>query len=147
MKVSVEFICLAHEVVKLYGSRLDDLASSHGLTSAEMNVLWYMHSGGCDTARDISEGRCMSKASVSKAVDSLRQKGYLKEKVDKNDRRIVHLTRTQEAEKLVSSVCAQQEKVMDELLAGVSEEEMQQLEIVIRKLKNNLCGGNCDGRS
>ena len=68
-----------------------DAAREEGLSQNEIEVLLFLAHKKCDTAREITQFRGISRSLVSKSVDLLMKKGYLEAKQDEKDRRVIHL--------------------------------------------------------
>ncbi|MBO6157766.1 MAG: winged helix-turn-helix transcriptional regulator [Firmicutes bacterium] len=139
MGFSVELICTGRGIVKRYRQMLVDIADECDLTAAELNVLLFLENDSRDTAREIAESRHMSKASVSKAVDSLYDKRYISGHSDPADRRIVHLMIEDGARDVLRIACIRQKELMECLFSGLSEDEISFLESIAHKINHNLC--------
>lgn len=139
MSFSMELICTGRGIAKNYKQMLVDIADECQLTAAELSVLLFLENEARDTAREIAESRHMSKASVSKAVDSLYQKQYISGHPDPDDRRVVHLMIEEKADEVLLVACRRQTELMECLFNGISEEELRTLEDIARKINRNLC--------
>lgn len=82
----------------------------------------------------------MDKSFMSKNVDDLVKKGYLKREQDPSDRRYVIIRLTEKGEQLQTQIERQSRNKFAELLAGIQQEERQMvikgLEVLNRALKN-----------
>ena len=139
MDYSIELICTARGIAKKYKQMLVDIADECNLSAAELSVLLFLENECKDTAREISEARHMSKASVSKAVDSLYQKEYISGKADPSDRRVVHLTIEKKADEVLSVACQRQIELMDCIFQSISQEELEIMGQIAHKINQNLC--------
>ena len=138
MDFSMELICTGRGIAKRYKQMLVEIADDCHLTAAELSVLLFLQNEDKDTAREIAEGRHMSKASVSKAVDLLYHKNYISGHPDRSDRRVVHLMIEDGAQEVLNIACERQLKMMECLFQDISEEEMRSLICVARKICRNL---------
>ena len=100
---------------------------AEGLTLGEVHVLLFLaNNPGCDTARDVTELRGMSKSQVSQAVELLVGRGFLARQADREDRRVVHLEITPAGAPLaaraqdIQAACAC--RLMEGLTPGETEE-------------------------
>ena len=118
--------------------RFAPLCARYGLTMREVHVLLFLaNNPGCDTARDVTELRGMSKSQVSQAVEHLVREGLLLRTPDRSDRRVVHLSITPEGMPLalecrdIQCACGQR------LFAGLTEEQIQQLSLLLETVLEN----------
>ena len=139
MGFSVELICTGRGIVKRYKQMLIDIADECHLTAAELTVLLFLENDCRDTAREIAQSRHMSKASVSKAVDSLYDRNYISGHPDPADRRVVHLMIESGAAEVLNTACRRQKELLACLFSGLTEEELHQLEVIGHKINQNLC--------
>ncbi|MDO5657371.1 MAG: MarR family transcriptional regulator [Paracoccus sp. (in: a-proteobacteria)] len=82
---------LGSEVSAVYRAR-------HGIGRAEWRVLAHLGANGANTARDLQGLTAMDKVKVSRAVAALEARGWLRRRLDETDRRISHLTLTEQGQ-------------------------------------------------
>lgn len=123
---------------KYYDRQFADFSARTGLAMREIHVLLFLlNNSDCDTARDITELRGLSKSQVSQAVELLAAEGFLLRTPDATDRRVVHLSITPAGLPLarecrdIQAVCGQR------LLAGLSEEQRQQFALLLETVLDN----------
>ena len=76
----------------LYSAQLDAVGREYGLARVELDILLFLaNNPQFDTATDIVERRCISKAHVSQSVKSLEQRGCLERRYVGDNRRTIHL--------------------------------------------------------
>lgn len=86
------------EFRKVLHLQFTPLLERTGLSMREMNVLLFLaNNPQYDTARDVTEFRGLSKSQVSQAVELLVAEGLVSRTPDSSDRRVVHLSLTEEA--------------------------------------------------
>lgn len=113
---------------KFYARRFAPLLEETGLTMREVHVLLFLaNNPDYDTARDVTALRGLSKSQVSQAVDLLTAEGLLRRRSDERDRRVVHLTLTEEGAPLARECQRIQAECAQHMLAGLTEEERAQL--------------------
>ena len=123
---------------KYYDRQFLPLLEKTGLSMREIHVLLFLaNHPGQDTARDVTELRCLAKSQVSQAVEVLTGRGLLARRADGEDRRVVHLEITEQGAPLAREAQAIQCACGKRLLAGLTEEEqavfLDLLERVLRK--------------
>lgn len=142
MKVSNELICFSYVISKQYRGMIDEIAKQCDMTNAELSVLLYIIQEEKDTASEIAAGRCMSKASVSKAVESLYQKEFIVGEPDSADRRVVHLKIQPKAECVMKMACESKAELVNRIFQDFSDEEIEFMEHAVRRIIKNL-NENC----
>ena len=123
---------------KYYDGQFAPLLAEADLTMREVHVLLFLaNNPGYDTARDISELRGLSKSQVSQAVELLAAEGFLLRTPDEADRRVVHLSITPAGLPLARECQTIQTACGQRLLAGLSEEQEQQLALLLETVLDN----------
>ena len=123
---------------KFYDRQFADFSARAGLSMREIHVLLFLaNNPGYDTARDISELRGLSKSQVSQAVELLAAEGFLLRTPDEADRRVVHLSITPAGLPLARECQTIQTACGQRLLAGLSEEQEQQLALLLGTVLDN----------
>ena len=123
---------------KFYARQSSDFSARTGLSMREIHVLLFLaNNPGYDTARDISELRGLSKSQVSQAVELLAAEGFLLRTPDEADRRVVHLSITPAGLPLARECQTIQTACGQRLLAGLSEEQEQQLALLLGTVLDN----------
>ena len=83
---------------KAYRKYCQSQVAAYGFTPGEVDVLTVLSNNPqIDTAADISQFRNISKALVCRSVDALVRQGFLLSAPDERDRRLQHLSLTEEA--------------------------------------------------
>ena len=123
---------------KFYDRQFGDFSARTGLSMREIHVLLFLaNNPGYNTARDISELRGLSKSQVSQAVELLAAEGFLLRTPDEADRRVVHLSITPAGLPLARECQTIQTACGQRLLAGLSEEQEQQLALLLGTVLDN----------
>ncbi|MBC5688419.1 MarR family transcriptional regulator [Mediterraneibacter sp. NSJ-55] len=124
MYINTEYWVRIRKIMKLYEEMLKGVALQYGLTTIETDIISFLqHNPGKDTAVDIVEFRMLSKGCVSKAVESLIQKGLLRRQQDERDRRKIHLKILKKCEPVMESIESVQEKYWHTVFKGFTAEE------------------------
>nr|WP_295945620.1 MarR family transcriptional regulator [uncultured Agathobaculum sp.] len=137
-----QFFMDALKLEKLYRSCVREAADGYGLTPNEVAVLLFLsrHAPQQDTATDIASACGISKALVARSVDGLHRRGFLKGERDENDRRLIHLHLCGEGGMLAEQLKQKGRSVARQLQKGVSDEELQAVHSIMRKMQRNLDG-------
>ncbi len=133
-----DMISAVRSVRQLYEEAEGKVASKYGLSKVESAVLAFLNNNpGRDTASDISVSRRIKKANVSVAVNALENKGFLSRKTDEKDRRVSHLTTLPPSFSFLKELSSTTERLFKALVEGFSEEEISQLDDLMRRLDVN----------
>ena len=78
-----------------------------------------------------------SKAYVSKAVEPLILKGFIKVEIDKYDRRCQHLKLTEKSKPIVIKLYDMQSKFVDKITEGIDKKDIEKYLDVIQHFSEN----------
>lgn len=119
--IAGEVLQQAQSVKRLYEFMLEPVCAANQLTETESGILIFLFNNpDRNTASDVVDLRMIPKANVSKAVESLMQKGLLSRTPDASDRRRIHLAPTRGAKALVSALIAAQNAFVRQLFSDFS---------------------------
>lgn len=120
---------------KFWGS----VTEQYSLSVLDVRILLFLDAHKClDTARDIVKVHHWTKSHVSKAIEELIERGYLQRQIDAKDRRKVHLIVQPTADPVLEQIRAEYQKMNQILLTGISEEELNVVAQVARKISDNI---------
>lgn len=110
----------------------------YGITYNEMELLTFLSHSPHDTAKEFCKKKGYTKSLTSKMIDDLIKNGYLESKQDERDRRVFHLSLKPKAEQILQDLNQIREKLKDILLAGITQEEIDQVLYILEKMASNL---------
>ena len=123
---------------KSYSRLMEPVCKKWDLTHNELDVLLFLaNNPQYDTARDVTEFRGLSKSQVSQAVELLVAEGLVSRTPDSSDRRVVHLSLTEEAGPLAREAQALQNSCAARLLSGFGPKESDQLLTFLERVLEN----------
>jgi len=135
---STRLLQFSKQFKKFYTYQFTPILERTGLSMREVDVMLFLaNNPDYDTARDITEFRGLSKSQVSQAVDLLAAEGLLLRTPDLADRRVIHLSITEDAAPLAKDILAVQTQCVQRLLAGLTEEQIVQLSITLETVLDN----------
>lgn len=134
-----------HELRKvslLHRYRISSAVSHLNLYRGQPEVLGYliMH-GGCSQV-ELSEALGVSTASVATSIKRLCKAGFVERREDEKDRRINRISVTESGKKTFLKGHAECEKVDKMMFDGFTDEEVETLLSMLRRMTNNLSGEN-----
>lgn len=115
------------------------ITNTYNLSMLEIKVLLFLKEHTMyDTARDIVEVHYLTKSYVSKAIDTLIEKGYLKRKQDTHDRRCIHLEMQEKALPVIDYVKIKQKELLEILFKNLTEDEKHLMRNIAEKISSNI---------
>lgn len=123
-------------------SRANRLLRDNGLTLAQMETMWYIHShGGSAAQKDIEQFFHISHPTVTGILSRMEKNGFITSSRDPEDKR-VRIVRTTEKADGFRDLSLQHKKKMEATLArGFSAEELEMIRRGLRCMISNLDEG------
>ena len=139
MNDKFELLIMGQQFKRLYEKCYDRLMTKYDLKKIDIDVLYFLsHSGEYDTAKDIANFIFVSKAHVSKSIESLHTKHLIELVSDSSDRRYVHIKITEKGQPVVNEVALIKEKMNSILFHGISSEEKKLIIELTNKIVCNI---------
>ncbi|EKS67549.1 MULTISPECIES: MarR family transcriptional regulator [Caballeronia] len=113
--------------------------SELGITSTQASILFMLAVGKCLTAADIAREYGIDASAVTRLIDRLEKRGLLSRVRSEEDRRVVRLALTDEGHATAEKIPAIFTRVLDNLLAGFTPEEVGFLKSMLRRILANSC--------
>ena len=131
----------------LYCAQLEAASRECGLARVELDILLFLaNNPQFDTATDIVERRCISKAHVSQSVKSLEQRGYLERCYEGDNRRTIHLRLMERAQAAVDVGRQAQLHCFETFMRGFSATELEQLRGYLARIAGNVHAEHEEGK-
>ena len=122
-----EYVMGIRGMIRLYEVILENRCCDLGLNLLELNILNFLfYNPEKNTASDIVEYRMLPKANVSKGIDSLVRKGYVRREEDASDRRRTNLYLLPAAEPITQAIDCARTEYFEKLFNGFTEDERQE---------------------
>lgn len=116
-----------------------EVTERYRLTLLEVRVLLFFDTHGSNnTAKDLVKVHHFTKSNVSKSIDVLLDRGYLRKEYDSQDRRYIHLKVQPEAASVLELARQCRQNMFQGIFRGVSEEELQVIRNVAQKIHQNI---------
>lgn len=139
MEEQIETTLNGGEFKRLLKQQFSRIKEKYGLKKVEIEVLYFLsRNKEKNTPTDIHCHLKMNKGHISQAIDSLYKKEYIVATTDKEDRRIVHYSVTDQAKETVEDISAIKKEVDDTIFKGITGQEMEVFRVVIKKIENNI---------
>jgi len=128
----------------LYARLFQPFTQQYDLTQPEIDILLFLYQNKqLNTARDIAARRGLAKSNVSTAIDSLRQKGYVRVEDDPGSRRIRRLFLAEDKQPVLEALQECQKQFFLSQLAGFTEEEKETLFRLLSRMADNIARELC----
>ncbi len=136
---TLEWISTQRKVRELLCQTFQPLCRAHGLNQTEVDVLlFFANYPSYNTARDLCTVRGIKPGLASVAVEALVEQGLLQSQADPADRRLKRLSVTPKAAEIIHKGRALLDGFAQDLLRGISSEDLSAYQSVTRKLLSNM---------
>lgn len=124
----------ARLIKKVFNRRVKEL----DITRSQWAVLWRLSCANGMSQAELAEQAEIEQPSLVRHVDNLEQQGWITRKRDMNDRRINRIHLTPKGEALMEEAWQHGYDIREEYSKGLSETELEQLRVLLAKVKENL---------
>lgn len=139
MDIQIESFLLGGKFKKLQEERILELRKKYNMKKVELEILFFLsHCGEQNTSKDIHYQLMMNKGHISQAVNSLCQRQMIVAIPDQEDRRYVHYKVSDSAKEIIAEMGNNRDRISQQILEGISEEELKQFKEVAAKIVNNI---------
>ena len=116
-------------------TRSERFFRSHGLNTAHFDVLAQVGAARGMTQQELADALLVTKGNISQLLSKLEQAGMI---TRRQEGRTNCLSLTEQGQRLFDQVVPQQEALIADLLAPLSEDEQRELLRLLRKLDQNI---------
>jgi MarR family transcriptional regulator, 2-MHQ and catechol-resistance regulon repressor len=115
----------------------DDMAKNN-LTITEFAVLEVLFHKGKQTIQQLASSVLISSGSMTYVIDKLEQKALLKRNACPEDRRVIHITLTENGLELMNNIMPKHEEFVDFTFESLTSNEKEDLVRLLKKVKNRV---------
>ncbi|SON57102.1 Salmolysin [Hartmannibacter diazotrophicus] len=133
---------LLHDTTRLMRRRFDRIAGTSGLTRAQWQVLAVLWRDEGINQTAIADRLDLEPISVCRLVDRMETAGWVERRQDPTDRRARLVFMTEAARPAFTEMKALGSGIFDEMMAGFTEEERDQLMTLLKRCHANLTERN-----
>jgi len=124
---------------RLYDRTFMEIRQRHQLTQNEIDVLLFLSNHKeSNTAVDVVQYRAISKSLISKSVESLAKRGFLRTQADEKDRRCIRLYITPMAGHIMLILYQAQNRFFRVVKENLTSGELEGLEGIYVKLLDSI---------
>lgn len=123
------------QIRKCYANILNKRLKDIKLSPNEINILILLSNNSTiTTSSQLNVLLGVSKGLISRSIDSLMKKGWIRCENDVSDRRVLHIYLTSESSEVIKVLKSEIQKINHDVLADISEEEMKAMEMTMSKI-------------
>lgn len=127
-----------HSSAQLWRRKFDRQAREHGLSRSRWQVLWILAREEGLKQAELAERLDVAPISLARQIDILEQDGLVERCRDENDRRCFRIRLTEAADSALETLHTLAQETRREALAGLSEGEVEQLQKLLSRVRQNL---------
>lgn len=135
---SLDFDQALFGINKLYTEKTNNNLKEFNVTRSDMSFLLKLQEMGETTQKDLAESRNLNNATVTRALERLEKKGFVKRTDDENDKRKKNVLLTSDGKQTLEKILKKHEIYKKEIFNGFDENEVQHLMNLLDKLLFNL---------
>lgn len=129
----------AQALKKTLDETFEEIRKKYNLTMNEILVLVQLiRAEDKNTAKDIVDEIMITKSHISKSVKSLDEKNIIKRTQDYEDKKIIHLQIVDKNSELIKEISEKNKEINKKIVEGLSNEELQILDKVLIRIKENI---------
>lgn len=111
---------------------------NNGLNVTEFSVLEVLYLKGKQTIQQIGNSILVSSGSMTYVIDKLEQKGLLTRTACPNDRRVIHVTLTEDGNDLMKKIMPNHSNLVNSMFDSLNEEESQTMVKLLEKVSERV---------
>ncbi len=128
-----------YEISRGWRARVEEKTKQMGLSGAASLVVWSLAASSRPlTQKELAQHCFVEGPSMARLLDRLEAKGWVRRAAVPGDRRKNHILLTDKCLPCVEKMVAQAHEVRDELLQGISEEQLGAALAVLRIVRSRL---------
>lgn len=128
---------LLMQTSKVIHDRIKEEMAKKKLSITEFSVLEVLYQKGKQTIQQIGNCILVSSGSMTYVIDKLEKRGLLSRHGCSNDRRVIHVTLTDEAKEWMNYIMPQYHTFVHQMFNSLDAEEADTLVLLLQKVKNN----------
>ncbi len=124
---------------KLNERKLENVMKKYDLRKIDMDIIICLATyKDMRTAKDIASMEVFTKGHISQSIKRLRERGYITVSQDENDMRMQNLEVSESTKAIINEVSAIKDALEKSVFNGVTEEELEAMKEVFRKICGNI---------
>lgn len=129
---------LMMQTSKAIQDRIRDEMTKYNLSVTEFSVLEVLYLQGKQNIQQIGSRILISSGSMTYVIDKLEKRGLLSRNDCPEDRRIIHVTLTDDGAHLMKDIMPKHQKLVDHIFNSLSGDETETIEKLLKKVKSRV---------
>ena len=122
--------------------RMHPIWAELGLIAGQPRVLSELYHNESVTQKELADLSCLDPATLSRLLDRMEEGRYITRNFNPDSRRSFLISLTDEGRAMAEKVWEAFHELEDDMLDGLSEEELEVLGEYMERIYKNLCGDN-----
>ncbi len=131
---NLDFDQILFRINKLYTENTNANLKEFNVTRSDMSFLLKLNEMGEITQKDLAKSKSLNNATVTRALERLEKKGFVKRMEDEKDKRKKNVLLTSDGKQILNKIMKKHEIYKNEIFKGFDENEFQNLMILLDKL-------------
>jgi MarR family transcriptional regulator, 2-MHQ and catechol-resistance regulon repressor len=123
---------------KAIQERIRDEMANNNLSITDFSVLEVLYLNGKQTIQQIGHSILISSGSMTYVIDKLEQKGLLNRNDCPDDRRVIHVTLSDNGMALMEEIMPKHQELIDYMFGELSSDEAQIIVNLLKKVNKRL---------
>ncbi|WHY86544.1 MarR family transcriptional regulator [Neobacillus novalis] len=129
---------LLMQTSKAIHDRIKEEIAKNKLGITEFSVLEVLYQKGKQTIQQIGKCILVSSGSMTYVIDKLEQRGLLSRNACANDRRVIHVTLTDDGNELMNEFMPKYHEFINHLFDSLHSDEVEALVQLLKKVRNKV---------
>jgi DNA-binding MarR family transcriptional regulator len=121
----------------LLSNAVDQDLAEFDLTHQQFSILMFLNERNCSTAADLARETCGDTGAMTRMLDRLEAKGFLRRVRSAEDRRIINIELTETGREVGQKMPIVAINVMNRYLQGISRDELELMKSLLRRVLAN----------
>ena len=135
---SLDFDQVLFRINKLYTENTNSNLKEFNVTRSDMSFLLKLNEMGKVTQKDLAESRNLNNATVTRALERLEKKGFVKRIDDENDKRKRIVLLTSEGKQTINEILKKHESFKKDVFDDFDDNELQNLMTLLDRILSKL---------
>jgi MarR family transcriptional regulator, 2-MHQ and catechol-resistance regulon repressor len=123
---------------KAIHDRIKEEMTKNKLGITEFSVLEVLYQKGKQTIQQIGSCILVSSGSMTYVIDKLEQRGLLSRNACPDDRRVIHVTLTDDGNDLMNEIMPKYHELVDDMFDSLNSNEAETLVQLLKKVNNKV---------
>lgn len=143
----IDVLRRVNRISLLHRLRVQNLLADTGVWGSQIPILLHVERNPGCTQTDIAEHLGVSSPSIATSIKRLQKSGMLEKRADEADMRRNHIELTERGHCTVARGRACYDQVVGQMLRGFSDNELESLSFLLKRLEENLAGDEYRGKT